>query len=56
MAERGFDLEGRLTLSDAQESDMVSFDQKTAQNIFDTGTYDCGICLDPKKGTDCMLS
>lgn len=54
-AERGFDLDGLLTLSTAQERDLVVFNKKTIQEIFDTGTYDCGICLDPKKGTACTL-
>lgn len=53
-AERGFDLGGCLTLSAVQEFDLATFNSNTVQEVFNTGTYDCGICLDPKKGTMCM--
>lgn len=52
-AERGFDLEGRLTLSTTQQPDLLAFDTKTVQDLFNAETYDCGICLDPKKGVNC---
>ncbi|CAK4029993.1 E3 ubiquitin- ligase itt1 [Lecanosticta acicola] len=56
-AERAFDLEqsaeGCLVLSAAQESDLSAFDEKTRQATFDAGTYDCGVCLEPKKGVAC---
>ncbi|KAK4550722.1 hypothetical protein LTR36_000301 [Oleoguttula mirabilis] len=56
-AERGLDLDqsadGCLVLSAASESKLVSFDSDTTLSIFNTGTYDCGICLEPKKGSSC---
>ncbi|KAK5702902.1 hypothetical protein LTR97_003848 [Elasticomyces elasticus] len=56
-AERGFDLgqsaDGCLVLPSAAEKDLVAFDQATELAIFNTGTYDCGICLEPKKGSSC---
>lgn len=52
-AERGFDLDGRLTLSAVRESDLVTFNRRSLETIFNAGTYHCGICLDPKKGKDC---
>ncbi|TGO41121.1 hypothetical protein BHYA_0026g00280 [Botrytis hyacinthi] len=32
---------------------LLDFDIKSIQEAFDKGTYDCGICLDPKKGSAC---
>ncbi|SMR46644.1 unnamed protein product [Zymoseptoria tritici ST99CH_1E4] len=56
-AERGFDLdqgpEGCMVLPVTKESGLVDFDNRTTQASFDSGTYDCGICLDPKKGAKC---
>ena len=56
-ADRGFDLDqspqGCLVLPIAAEEVLRSFDSTTKQAIFDAGTYDCGICLEPKKGTKC---
>lgn len=54
-AERGFDLEGCLTLPGAHENDLVAFDRKTTQELFNAETYVCGICLDPKKGIKCKF-
>lgn len=56
-AERGFDLsqsaEGCLTLPTTQEQDLVNFDEATRLAVFEAGTYDCGVCLEPKKGSAC---
>ena len=56
-AERAFDLEesreGCLVLSATRQPELSSFDEKTRQVNFDAGTYDCGICMDPKKGSAC---
>lgn len=56
-AERGFDLdqsaEGCLVQPSAQESKLVVFAAKKEQETFSKGTYDCGICLEPKKGSAC---
>jgi len=56
-AERGFDLEqsseGCLVLPSDRESQLVNFDSITRQHVFDAGTFDCGVCLEPKKGSSC---
>lgn len=56
-AESGFDLdqsaEGCLTLPTTLEQPLVDFDKSTKLSVFNEGTYDCGICLEPKKGSSC---
>ena len=56
-SERGFDLdesaEGCLILPVTLEKALLEFDSHTKQSIFNSGTYDCGICLEPKKGSLC---
>lgn len=52
-AERGFDLDPPLTLPTALEKELIDFDTDTKRKVFEQGTYDCGICLEPKKGTKC---
>lgn len=56
-AESGFDFdqsaEGCLTLPTTLEQPLVDFDKSTKFAVFNEGTYDCGICLAPKKGTSC---
>ncbi|GAB7327394.1 hypothetical protein MBLNU13_g11259t1 [Cladosporium sp. NU13] len=56
-AESGFDLdqsvEGCLTLLTTLEKPLVDFDKSTKLSVFNEGTYDCGICLEPKKGVSC---
>ncbi len=56
-AERGFDLdqsaEGCLVLPTTAETPLLDFDAATKTAVFNTGTYDCGICLEPKKGSSC---
>ena len=56
-ADRGFDLEqtaeGCLVLPVDLESELVVFNTQTSREDFNSGTYDCGICLDPKKGSSC---
>jgi E3 ubiquitin-protein ligase RNF14 len=32
---------------------LVDFDIATERAAFENGSYECGVCLDPKKGTDC---
>lgn len=55
--ERAFDLrqsaQGCLTLPATRERELVAFDTKTRQEKFDAGTYGCGVCLEPKKGSAC---
>ncbi|KAF2722067.1 RWD-domain-containing protein [Polychaeton citri CBS 116435] len=57
-AEGGFGLdqssEGCLTLhAGALEQELLAFDNRVKRQTFETGTYDCGVCLEPKKGTVC---
>lgn len=56
-AERGFDIcssaDGCLVLSSSFESDLVGYDAQKKQELFEAGTYDCGVCLDRKKGSMC---
>ncbi|KAK4506083.1 hypothetical protein PRZ48_004048 [Zasmidium cellare] len=56
-AERGFDFHqsaaGCLVLQADQESKLVAFAAQKEQENFNKGTYDCGICLEPKKGSAC---
>ncbi|OQN95458.1 hypothetical protein B0A48_18414 [Cryoendolithus antarcticus] len=56
-ASSGFSLDqsddGCLTLPASLEPALVSFDKETKLKQFQEGTYDCGICLEPKKGTQC---
>ena len=56
-AETGFDLdqrpEGCLTLLTTLEAPLVEFDKYVKLSTFNEGTYDCGICLEPKKGVSC---
>ena len=34
-------------------SQLLQYDQDAKLNAFQKGTYECGVCLDPKKGTMC---
>jgi E3 ubiquitin-protein ligase RNF14 len=56
-SERGFDLDQRvdgcLVLPVSAENELVAFDAATQLAIFNAGHYDCGICLEPKKGSSC---
>lgn len=56
-AESGFDLDqsadGCLTLPTTHEPALVDFDKATKLSTFNAGTFDCGICLEPKKGSTC---
>jgi E3 ubiquitin-protein ligase RNF14 len=52
-AERGFDVEAPLHVADGLRRELVDFNKKMKHDIFNQGTYDCGICLEPKKGTAC---
>lgn len=56
-AENGFEFgqsaEGCLVLPDSHEPTLTAFDRLTTQQAFDAGTYDCGVCLEPKKGSAC---
>ena len=54
---RGLDFDqtaaGCLVLSDELAQDLAKFDAESKISVFHAGTYDCGICIEPKKGWDC---
>jgi E3 ubiquitin-protein ligase RNF14 len=56
-AERGLDLSlvnnGILDLDQAMKIALLDFDITTKKQIFEKETFDCGVCLDPKKGSMC---
>lgn len=56
-AERGFDLGGDddtpLELPAEMKVALLDFDKKAQREKFEQGTYDCGVCLEPKKGLVC---
>ncbi|CAD0044798.1 unnamed protein product [Aureobasidium pullulans] len=53
-AEQAFDLESTgLDLSPSLKPALLDYDTLTKKAIFDAGTFDCGICLEPKKGSAC---
>lgn len=53
-AERAFDLlDSGLDLSPTLKPALLDFDTKTKKAVFDAQTFDCGICLEPKKGSEC---
>jgi len=52
-AERLFDLQLPLVLSPNLKPDMLDFDARTKKAVFDKGTFDCGVCMEPKKGVFC---
>jgi E3 ubiquitin-protein ligase RNF14 len=56
-AERAFDLSsqngGILDLDQAMKIGLLDFDITTKKKIFEKETFDCGVCLDPKKGSMC---
>ena len=52
-SERLFDLETPLMLSLLLKPEMLDFNRKKLRAVFEKGTFDCGVCLEPKKGTKC---
>ena len=42
-----------LIVSDEFRTALLEFDLQTKRKIFDSRTFDCGICLEPKKGDFC---
>lgn len=55
-AERVFDLvssNNTLHLPSSIQAQVLAFDRKASKELFNTSTFDCGVCLDPKKGTAC---
>ena len=52
-SERLFDIETPLVLSPNLKPEMLEFDGKTRKAVFDKETFDCGVCMEPKKGVLC---
>lgn len=48
----GTDVQG-FQLSSDMKLALLDFDLKTKQELFEKETFDCGICLEPKKGSIC---
>lgn len=52
--ENGFELDGTdLTLSQTLEAPLLNYERHAKKAKFDSQTFDCGICLYPKKGSAC---
>ncbi|ESZ90922.1 hypothetical protein SBOR_8694 [Sclerotinia borealis F-4128] len=50
----GYGEEGKmLEISQDDKISLLDFDIKAIQAAFNKGTYDCGVCLNPKKGFAC---
>ncbi|KAI0600465.1 RWD domain-containing protein [Biscogniauxia sp. FL1348] len=47
------DSSGTLEVSPEHKIAILDYDIKAKQKAFDRETFDCGICLDPKKGAVC---
>lgn len=53
-AENSFDIEGGiLDIDHDLKISLLDFDIKTKRQKFEQETFDCGICLEPKKGSSC---
>ncbi|KAI9685616.1 MAG: translation termination inhibitor protein itt1 [Bathelium mastoideum] len=54
-AERAFGLavDGPLSLSQDMRIALLDFDRRAARQKFEAETFDCGVCLEPKKGSVC---
>ncbi|PNS14434.1 E3 ubiquitin-protein ligase dbl4 [Sphaceloma murrayae] len=52
-AERFFDLEHSITVKPYLKDELVEFSKARDKEIFENGSFDCGVCLEPKKGTSC---
>lgn len=51
-AESTFDLD-ELTLSSDMRKELVDYSRKMKRELFDNETFDCEVCLEPKKGSVC---
>ncbi|KAF1353151.1 RWD domain-containing protein, partial [Delphinella strobiligena] len=52
-ADRAFQCEDGLDLPPALKPELLDYDAKTKIEVFDAQTFDCGVCLEPKKGSEC---
>ena len=56
LAENGFNLgdsQNDVSLSSDMKLALLDFDLKTKRELFERETFDCGVCLEPKKGLLC---
>jgi E3 ubiquitin-protein ligase RNF14 len=51
-AEAAFGLDG-LTLPSESRQELVAYSKKMKRELFDKETFDCEVCLEPKKGLAC---
>ncbi|KAL6154095.1 hypothetical protein ACJQWK_01597 [Exserohilum turcicum] len=51
-AETAFGLH-ELTLSSSMHQDLVDYARRMKKDLFDKETFDCEVCLEPKKGSAC---
>jgi E3 ubiquitin-protein ligase RNF14 len=47
------DTTGKLELSSEHKIALLDYDVQEKRAAFERGTYDCGVCLEPKKGSAC---
>jgi len=56
-AERGFDPmqdgDGALQVAQEMKISLMDFDEKVKREKFEQETFECGVCLEPKKGSSC---
>jgi E3 ubiquitin-protein ligase RNF14 len=50
--EAAFGLE-ELTLPACMRKELVNYSRRMKKELFDKETFDCGVCLEPKKGSAC---
>lgn len=43
----------KLVLPETLKGTLQNFDEKAQRDLFEQGTFDCGVCLEPKKGVSC---
>ncbi|KAF2688478.1 RWD-domain-containing protein [Lentithecium fluviatile CBS 122367] len=51
-AETAFGL-SEITLPSGLQAELESYSKRMKRELFDKETFDCGVCLEPKKGTVC---
>ncbi|KAF1844807.1 RING finger protein-like protein [Cucurbitaria berberidis CBS 394.84] len=51
-ADASFGLED-LTLASSMRAELVEYSRRMKKELFDKETFDCGVCLEPKKGSAC---
>ena len=49
-----FGLGPTITIPRDMLTALVDYDRDAKRKVFERGTYDCGVCLDPKSGRDCF--